>query len=226
MVVERATDQGVQRLLRPDQAEAAVTLARSGADAERIAWALSVPVEVVLRSVRVPEPAEVAAFVPAPVVSVRSEPDPLEVLWPRPAGPDDGPGSLPPSGLMELGPVLVVGERLSVRKLLRPSSWRAPVFVEDCASWPPAPAPEDRWHVVPVRDGRDWVRTALREVVLWDARVLVDGDRRVFCSTCSRLLGVVELGRDLFRGEDGVFGGNLPRHRLGMPALPPGGAAA
>lgn len=99
----------------------------------------------------------------------------------------------------------------------RPARWRAPVFVEDDECWP-APATEDtRWHVVPVRQGRDGARVALREVALWGARVLVDEQRRVFCPTCYELIGVVELGRNLFRGDDGVMGGGLPSHRLGLP---------
>ena len=65
--------------------------------------------------------------------------------------------------------------------------------------------------------GRDWARVPLREVTLWGAQVLVDDQRRVFCGVCRQLVAVVELGRNLFRGQDGIAGGGLPSHTLSLP---------
>jgi hypothetical protein len=175
----------VQRLLRPDQAAAAVVMSQAGSSPERIAEALAVPLELVQRSLRV-------TAVPV------SEPEPVE---PR-----------------VLGRVLRVGERLAVRHLPRPEAWRALNYVEDDLAWPAPVTADTRWYVLPVSAGRETVRTPLREVALWDAQVLVDGERRVFCSVCTRLVEVVELGRDLFQGRDGIWGGGLPSHRLGMPS--------
>jgi hypothetical protein len=210
-----------QRLLRPDQAAAAVALSQAGSSSERIAEVLAVPLEVVQRSLR-----QVVERVPTPVAALSPSPPEGSVeaavgaLWPADQPVAEGPAPLPFGG-ETYGRVLVVGLVLSVRKLPRPASWRAPVFVEDDARWPPAPSPEDRWQVEPVSEGGRWERTALREVVLWDERVLVDEDRRVFCPTCRGLVGVVELGRDLFQGRDDVMGGGLPSHRLGLPPARP-----
>jgi hypothetical protein len=118
-----------------------------------------------------------------------------------------------------LGRVLRVGERLAVRHLPRPERWRAPNYVDDDPAWPASASPEDRWQVVPVLEERTIERVALREVVLWGERVLVDEQRRVFCPTCRGLVEVVELGRDLFRGRDDVMGGGIPSHRLGLPPV-------
>jgi hypothetical protein len=208
---------GREPLLRPDQAAAAVTLARAGADAAGIAAALAVPVEVVDRSVRLAPAAVLEAVLPMPVRSeVQSA---VDVLWPEPAGPDEGPAPLPPSERRELGRVLVVGERLAVRKLPRPAAWRAPNYVEDDPAWPASASSEDRWQVVSVHEGRTVERVALRELVLWGERVLVDEDRRVFCPDCRKLLDVVELGRNLFQGQDDLMGGGIPSHRLGLPPV-------
>jgi hypothetical protein len=183
-----------------------------------VASALGVPLDVVERSVRFPEP---PSAIETPPVAVRSEMDErLDVAFgeERPAV-DDGPAPLPWGEREVLGPVLVVGAALSVRKLRRPESWRAPVFVRDDLAWPPVASEADQWRVVPVTDGSAWARTPLREVVLWGERVLVDDGRRVFCPMCRKLVGVAELGRDLFRGRDDVLGGGIPSHRLGLPPV-------
>jgi hypothetical protein len=182
------SEAGVQRLLRPDQAAAALVMSQAGSSPERIAEALAVPVKLVERSLRLPA-------VPAPV------PEPLE---PR-----------------VLGRVLRVGERLAVRRLPRPARWRAPNYIEDDLAWPAPVSPEDRWRVMPVSEGRTVERVALREVALWGERVLVDERRRVFCPDCCQLLHAVELGRNLFQGQDDLMGGGIPSHRLGLPPLRP-----
>jgi hypothetical protein len=174
-----------QRLLRPDQAVAAVVMARAGSTPEEVAGALGVSVDLVRRSLR---------------LSAQKE-------------PADSVGAV----RMVFGPVVVVGEQLSLRKLRRPEGWRAPVWIEDDPLWPPVAAAADRWQVEIVREGRDATATALRDVALWDSRVLIDGERRVFCVRCRRLVPVVELGRDLYRGQEEILGGGNPAHVLEMP---------
>lgn len=167
------------RLLRPDQAAAALAMAQAGSPPVRIAEALVVPLEVVERSLRVP---------PTPV-----------------------------SERMVRGPVLVVGARAVAVARPRPVSGRAPIYVEDDLAWPPSATDASRWYVLPVLEGSEQRRVPCREVTLWGRQVMVDAARRVFCVSCLELVDVVAMGRDQFRGEDGVLGGGLPAHRLAMP---------
>ncbi|MEW2382317.1 hypothetical protein AB0873_09525 [Micromonospora sp. NPDC047707] len=69
----------------------------------------------------------------------------------------------------------------------------APSAAPAAGSWPPPPAPGDRYRDVPVRDGDRVERRPLRSVRLWGCDVLVDEDGRVRCYGCHRLVDPAEL---------------------------------
>lgn len=81
-----------------------------------------------------------------------------------------------------------------------------PPSTPPATSWPPRPAPGDRYETVVVREDGAVTRRSLRSVALWGKSVLVAEDGRVWCDGCFTMRTVEELG------------GVTNSHRVGLPA--------